>query len=216
MPHAESDLDAARRDAIHALCVAQAQDRISVDLFEQRLLLLREAPTPAAMWQILGDLDASGDFALQRLDTPLPAPMETTAVAPLERMRLSAVFSGTKRSGQWTVPLSIEARIIFGDLTLDLRDAWFDADTLDIEVDAFCGKLRLILPPGTQVENEIEETMSGSRHRRSRGVTEPNGLLIRLSGQMFMSGLRITERLPTSEDDGLLGGVRRAVKRLKA
>jgi hypothetical protein len=33
---------------------------------------------------------------------------------------------------------------------------------------------------------------------------------------MFMSGLRITERLPTNEDDGLLGGVRRAVKRLKA
>ncbi|HEU4761062.1 MAG TPA: hypothetical protein VFS74_01995 [Gemmatimonadales bacterium] len=216
MPHPDTHLDTARRAAVHALCVAQAQDRISVDLFEQRLLLLREAPTPAAIRQILGDLDASGDFALQRLDTPLLARMETTAVAPLERMRLSAVFSGTRRSGQWTVPLLIEARIIFGDLTLDLRDAWFDADTLDIDVDAFCGKLRLILPPGTQVENEIEETMSGSKHKRSRGIAEPNGLLIRLSGQMFMSGLRITERPPTSEEAGFLAGVRDVVKRLRA
>jgi hypothetical protein len=213
MPHSDTDLDAARRDAIHALCVAQAQDRISVELFEQRLLLLREAPTPAAIRQILGDLDASGDYALQRLDTPLPAPIETAAVAPLERMRLSAVFSGTKRSGQWTVPLLIEAKIIFGDMTLDFRDAWFEVDTLDIDVEAWCGKLRLIVPPGTQVENEIEETLSGSKHRRGREATEPNGLLVRLSGQMFMGKVEILERPPTSEATGLLAGIRRRLGR---
>ena len=209
MPHPDPDLDAARRDAIHALCVAQAQDRISVELFEQRLLLLREAPTAAAMKQILGDLDASGDYALQRLDAPLSGPLETTAVAPLERMRLSAVFSGTRRSGPWTVPLRIEAKIIFGDMTLDFRDAWFEVDTLDIEVDAFCGKLRLIVPPGTQIENEIEETLSGSNHKRGREIAEPNGLLVRLSGQMFMGKVLISERPPTSEAKGLVAGIRR-------
>ncbi|HET9602767.1 MAG TPA: hypothetical protein VFO96_00650 [Gemmatimonadales bacterium] len=213
MPHPDTDLDAARRDAIHALCVAQAHERISVELFEQRLLLLREAPTPAAMRQILGDLDASGDYALQRLDTPLPAPMQTAAVAPLELMRLSAVFSGTRRSGQWTVPLLIEAKILFGDLKLDLRDAWFEADTLEIDVDSICGKLHLIIPPGTQIENEIEETLSGSRHRRARDVTEPNGLLVRLTGQGFMSKVVIIERPPTSEARGLLAGLRRRLGR---
>jgi hypothetical protein len=212
MPHPDPDLDGARHDAIHALCVAQAQDRISVELFEQRLLLLREAPTAAAMKQILGDLDASGDYALQRLDTPPRAPLETAAAAPLERMRLSAVFSGTKRSGPWTVPLLIEAKIIFGDMTLDFRDAWFEVDTLDIDVDAFCGKLRLIVPPGTQVENEIEETLSGSKHRRGREVIEPNGLLVRLSGQMFMGKVEIIERPPTSEATGLLAGIRRRLR----
>ncbi|HET7601555.1 MAG TPA: hypothetical protein VFK36_00970, partial [Gemmatimonadales bacterium] len=209
MPHPDPDLDGARRDAIHVLCVAQAQDRISVELFEQRLLLLREAPTPAAIRQIVGDLDGSGDYGLQRLETPLPAAMETSAVAPLERMRLSAVFSGTKRSGQWTVPLLIEARIIFGDMTLDFRDAWFEVDTLDIDVEAWCGKLRLVVPPGTQVENEVEETFSGSKHRRGREATEPNGLLVRLSGQMFMGKVEIIERPPTSEATGLLAGIRR-------
>lgn len=216
MPHADLDLNAARQNAIHALCVAQAQERISVDLFEQRLLLLREAPTPAAMRQILGDLDQSDGYALRPVDTPLPAGRESVTVAPLERMRLSAVFSGTRRSGQWTVPLLIEAKILFGDLTLDLRDAWFEADTMEIDLDSICGKLHLIVPPGTQIENEIEETLSGSKHKRGRTATEPNGLLVRLSGQMFMSGVRVTERPPTSEDDGLFGGVRRAVRRLKA
>jgi hypothetical protein len=209
MPDPNPDLDAARRDAIHALCVAQAHERISVELFEQRLLLLREAPTAAAMKQILGDLDTSGDYALQRLDTPLPAPTAPAAVAPLERMRLTAVFSGTRRSGQWTVPLLIEAKLIFGDMTLDFRDAWFEVDTLDIDVDAWCGKLRLIVPPGTQIENEIEETLSGSKHKRGRDVTEPNGLLLRLSGQMFMGSVEIIERPPTSEAKGLVAGIRR-------
>ena len=209
MPHPETDLSAARHDAIHALCVAQAQDRISVELFEQRLLLLREAPTPAAMRQILGDLDTSGDYALQRLDTPLPALMEAAAAAPLEHMRLSAVFSGAKRSGQWTVPLFIEARILFGDLRLDLRDAWFDADTLEIEVDSICGKLHLIVPPGTQIENEVEETLSGSSHKRARDVTEHNGLLVRLTGQGFMSKIVIIERPPTSEARGLVAALKR-------
>ena len=213
MPHPDPSLDAARRDAIHALCVAQAQDRISVELFEQRLLLLREAPTAAAMKQILGDLDLSGDYALQRLDTTLPAPPPTAAVAPLERMRLSAVFSGTRRSGQWTVPLLIEAKLIFGDMTLDFRDAWFEVDTLDIDVDGWCGKLRLIIPPGTQIENEIEETLSGSKHRRGREVTEPNGRLVRLSGQMFMGKVEILERPPSSEATGLMAGIRRRLGR---
>lgn len=204
------ELELARRDAIHALCVAQAQERLSVELFEQRLALLREAPTSGAVRQIVGDLEITGDYALAVRDTPLPA-----AAPPLERLRISAVFSGAKRSGRWTVPLRIEAKIMFGSVRLDLRDAWFEFDTLEIEMESFCGSLELTVPPGTQVENEVSETMSGSDHKRGRGVAaaEWNGLLVRLTGSMFMSGLKIIERPPTAEGGGWLGGI---VKRLRA
>ncbi len=138
------DLEHTRREAVHALCVAQAREQLSVELFEQRLALVREAPTTAAVWQILGDIgDPGGDDRLQRLDTPLPVD-PPAAVAPLERLRVSAIFSGAKRSGRWTVPLVIEARIRFGNVKLDLRDAWFDSDTVEIEVDAICGALDLV------------------------------------------------------------------------
>jgi hypothetical protein len=207
-------LDVARRDAIHLLCMAQADGRISVDLFHQRYLLLQEAPSAAAARQLVGDLEPSGTFA------PAPvtgedalAPLSPAPVAPLEQLRLSAVFSSVKRSGQWTVPLLIETKCLFGSLRLDFRDAWFDADTLDIHVDAICGSLELIVPPGTQVENAVEETMSGSKHKRSRGApVELNGLLVRLSGWMFMSGLKIIERPPTGQETGLLGAVRRRLR----
>ena len=211
MPH--NDLDAARHDAIHALCVAQAEDRLSVEQFEQRLLLLREAPTSAAVRQIVGDLETTGDYGLVARDAPLPA-----GVAPLEQLRISAVFSGAKRSGRWTVPLFIETQIMFGSVKLDLRDAWFESDTLEIDVDAWCGSLQLIVPPGTQVEIEVSETMSGSEHKRGRNAAsaEWNGLLVRITGSMFMSGLKIIERPPSSEQGGFLGGVREVVKRLRA
>ncbi len=207
------DLKQARREAVHALCVAQAREQLSVELFEQRLALVREAPTTAAVWQILGDIgDPGGDDRLQRLDTPLPVD-QPAAVAPLERLRVSAIFSGAKRSGRWTVPLVIEARIRFGNVKLDLRDAWFDSDTVEIEVDAICGALDLIVPPGTQVENEISETLSGSDHKRGRAsAAEWNGLLVRLSGSMFMSGLKISERPPTSGQGGWLAGIMRRLE----
>lgn len=206
------ELEQAQRDAIHALCVAQAQQLLSVELFEQRLLLLREAPTPAAVRQIVGDLEPHGEYLVAQDDTPLPA-----AVAPLERLRVSAVFSGAKRSGRWTVPLAIDARIVFGSLRLDLRDAWFESDTLEIELDALCGSLELLVPPGTQVENELSEVLSGSKHKRGRaGDAGWNGLLVRLTGQLVMSGVKIIERPPTSEEIGFLDGVRDVVKRLKA
>ena len=205
-----NDLDAARRDAIHALCVAQAEDRLSVELFEQRLLLLREAPSAAAVRQIVGDLETTGDYGLAVHSAPIPA-----AAAPLERLRVSAVFSGAKRSGRWTVPLLIEAKIMFGSVRLDLRDAWFESDTLEIEMESFCGSLELIVPPGTQVEIEVSETMSGSDHKRVRGAAAAdwNGLLVRLTGSMFMSGLKVIERPPTAEGGGWLGGI---VRRLRA
>jgi hypothetical protein len=107
---------------------------------------------------------------------------------------------------------------MFGSVKLDLRDAWFESDTLEIDVDAWCGSLQLIVPPGTQVEIEVSETMSGSEHKRGRNAAsaEWNGLLVRITGSMFMSGLKIIERPPSSEQGGFLGGVREVVKRLRA
>ena len=55
------ELEERRREAIHQLCVAQAQGTLSVDLFEQRLALVREAPTPAAISQLVADLEVGTD-----------------------------------------------------------------------------------------------------------------------------------------------------------
>ena len=98
-------------------------------------------------------------------------------------------------------------------MTIDLRDAVFGADVMDIEINVSLGSFTLIVPAGTQVENEVEETLSSSTHstRSARGAS-PNGLLIRVTGTAFMGSVEVKEKFPSSQSKGpslferLLGG----------
>ncbi|MEZ4455930.1 MAG: hypothetical protein R2882_05140 [Gemmatimonadales bacterium] len=103
------------------------------------------------------------------------------------------MFGSTKRAGSWTVPL--EVRGLFSETTIDLRDAVFGADVVDLEVDVKLSSFTLIVPLGTQVENEVEETLSSSTHstRGARG-TSPNGLLVRLRGHALLASIEIKEK----------------------
>jgi hypothetical protein len=205
-------LDDARREAIRMLCLAQAEDRLSVEAFESRLEQVKHAPNEATLAAILADLEPSGAFPSPVFTGRYPlAKTDHTAVAapvsPAEYLRLSSVFASTKRAGSWTVPFHLEGKVLMGDLTLDLRDAVFGADVVDIEVDVVFGSFTLIVPAGTQVENEIHETLSSSTHstRSARGAS-PNGLLIRLTGRALLASVDVKEKLPTKAGrrDGFL------------
>jgi hypothetical protein len=197
-----SDLDAARKDAIRILCQAQAQDRLSVDAFESRFEQIRQAPNRPTLEAIIADLEPTGPYPVAQIPTARHVvPLDRSDVAPVspaEFLRIGSVFASTKRAGSWTVPLEIHARVLFGELTLDLRDAIFAADAVDIEVDVVLGSFTLIVPAGTQVENEVEETMSSSSHstRSARGI-RLNGLLVRLRGRALFGSVEVKEKLPT-------------------
>ena len=212
-----SDLDSARREAIRILCQAQARDHLTVEAFESRLDQVRQAPNEATLAAIMADLD---DLTFPPATTGghYPVAADHTGVAPVspaEYLRLSSVFGSTTRAGSWTVPLNLEARILFGEMTIDLRDAVFGADVMDIQIDLKVGSFTLIVPAGTQVENQVEDTLSSSSHstRSARGAS-PNGLLIRLSGTAFMGSVDVKEKFPSSHPnepsllDRLLGGGR--------
>ncbi|MDX2059380.1 MAG: hypothetical protein SFV24_16335 [Gemmatimonadales bacterium] len=199
-----ADIDSARREAIRILCLAQASDQLSVDAFETRLEQVRHAPNAATLAAILADLDQAA----------LPVPLTTTSsleaigprtdemapVSPAEFLRLASVFGSTARAGSWTVPLAIEARVLLGEMTIDLRDAVFGSDVVDIEIDVALGSFTLIVPAGTQVENEVTETLSSSTHsvRSARGA-RPNGLLVRLQGKALLASVEVKERFPSGQ-----------------
>ncbi|MBX3145389.1 MAG: hypothetical protein KF785_01355 [Gemmatimonadales bacterium] len=210
-----NDLDQARREAIRLLCRAQADDRLSVEGFETRLDGIKRAPNQASIAAIIADLtddSPTGTLAPATRAYGLPTVADHTAVrpvAPAEFSRISSVFGSTKRGGSWTVPLLIEARVLLGEMTLDLRDAVFGADVVDIAIDVDLGSFTLIVPAGTQVENEVRETLSSSSHStRSVGGVRPNGLLVRLAGQATLASVEIKEKLPSgarNRKPGLLG-----------
>lgn len=196
------ELEPLRHDAIRALAGAVATDRLPIGEFESRLTLVRQAPNRATLDAIVADLLPSGSYMAPAGLMPVVA--DHAAVAPVEPaplLRISSVLGSTKRAGSWTVPLALELHVVLGELVVDLKDAVFEADVLDIEIDVLLGNLVLIVPAGAQVENECEERMSSSTYstRSARGASRPIGLLIRIAGKVRLGTLVIKERRPTAD-----------------
>lgn len=206
------ELEAERHQAIRALSAAVTAERLPVEQFESRLALVRQAPNRATLDAIIADLTPTDEY-----DPPVQIhhhPDYAAAadpVAPAEVLRVSAILSSSKRAGSWTVPYRLEAKVLLGDLTIDLRDAVFFADTLEIELDVLLGNLVLIVPAGTQVENECEERWSSTTHstRSTRG-SQPIGLLVRIGGRVRWSSVEIKEKRRAGDQPAgwrkLLGG----------
>ena len=196
------ELDPERRDAIRILSGAVASDRLSVEQFEARLALVRQAPNRATLDAIVADVIPSGGYSLPTGLVPVvPDHTSVAPVEPAELLRIRTILSSSKRAGSWTVPFRLEAKVVLGELTIDLRDAVFCSDVLDIDLDILLGSFTLIVPAGAQVENECEERWSSTTHstRSSRGIG-PLGLLIRLTGQVRWSNVEIKEKRRSGEE----------------
>ena len=207
------ELETQRHEAIRILSAALTADRLPIGQFESRLALVRQAPNRATLDAIVADLAPSGEYAPPMdispaaVDHPFAAPIEPAPV-----LRISTVLSSSRRAGSWTVPLRLEIKVILGELTIDLRDAVFCSDVLEVDLDVLLGSLTLIVPAGAQVENECEERWSSTTHstRSARGVG-PIGLLIRLAGRVRWSSVEIKEKRRSGEEPPsawkrLLGG----------
>jgi hypothetical protein len=196
------DLEPLRLEAIRMLSTAVATDRMPVEQFESRVALVRQAPNRATLDAIVAEVLPSGGFTLPAGLAPVPADHTHVApVEPAEELRLATIFGSTKRAGSWTVPLRLDLKVVFGELTLDMRDAVFGSDVLDIDVHCWFGNLVLIVPAGAQVENECEERFSASTHstRSARGAN-PIGLLIRINGRVRFGNIEIKEKRRSGDE----------------
>jgi hypothetical protein len=186
------DLALARADASDLLYSAAEEQRISHEVLELRLALIGEAPSPAAVAAIVADLAPTGGYDAVPIET-----QTAWANAP-EYLRLSAVFGSTKREGRWTAPLSLDIESICGEVHVDLRDASFGADVLEIHADVWFGEVVITVPSGTEVRNECSTILGGSKHvRPKRGPAPPNGLLVIVTGKVVCGDLKTREKLPS-------------------
>lgn len=194
-----SNLASRREEAIQALCLARAEGRIPDAVFQDRLELVREASTAGALDALVADLLPTGSHDLVVTDE------HAVVVVPAERLRVACYFAQSSRAGQWTVPQSLSLRILFGEMLIDLREAAILSDVLDVDLDCFAGTLRLIVPPGTQIENESEEFLATSTHKRMKvdpavESFPPPALLVRITGKVVLGELTIRERPPAARE----------------
>ena len=181
----------ARRAAIEALCAAQARGVLSPDAFLERFEQVRAAEDPETMAAIVADLEpelGAANFPAHREPHPLPEQGE----------RIATVLSSAARRGEHLLPERLALLVVLGSYKLDLREATWSSDVVDIEVQVVLGQIEIIVPPGTHVEDRMGRMMSSIDHkRRPRKEQYGRGLTVRLAGDVVLGQVEIREDVPT-------------------
>jgi hypothetical protein len=160
------------RDAIiDRLSTDYAHGAFEVEELERRLALVHAAQTPAELAAL--------------------APEPTTALVPSQRLRV--VMGSIERTGPWAVPQHLSARVLWGNLLVDLRTARL-APATTIEVDVTMGNVEVLVPPGVDVEVDASSFMGNVEDRTQRSYAGTS--VVRIVGRVKLGNLEVSTRRP--------------------
>ncbi len=185
-------LDFEKEQAVQALCAHYAQDHLSTGELETRFERVYKSTSRSQLDTVLAGLPA-----LKRADVataPLYRVATGTGALPSHRKRYLAVFSGVKKEGAWEPAPEIEAKVIFGELVLDLRDATIPLDGMQIDLDVIFGEARVLLPPGVGAEVDASAIMGSVEDKAQRAL--PGAPVIRVRGGVLFGTIRVETKLP--------------------
>ncbi len=159
-----------RERVIEQLQAGFAGDRYEVEELERRLVLANTAESGAALDALVTDLDR-------------------TSTALVETKHVRVVLGSIERHGPWDLPQRMSARVVLGNLELDLRDARIAPGTNVIEVNVTLGNVEIVVPPGVSVEVGASTTLGNIEDR-----SEPVGptRTIRIVGRVKLGNLEIS------------------------
>ena len=162
----------------------------------ERLERVRAAEDPEALAAIVADVEpevGTANLPVHRDPYPLPERGE----------RIATVLSSAARRGEHLLPDRLALLVVLGTYKLDLREATWPSDLLDIEVQVVLGQIEIIVPPGTQVEDRMGRMMSSVDHkRRPRKEQYGRGLTVRLAGDVVLGQVEIREDVPSHMKPG--------------
>lgn len=185
-------LDFEKEQAVQALCAHYAQDHLSTGELEMRFERVYKSTSRSQLDTVLDGLPT-----LQRAQVA-PAPLYRVAPAsgalPANLKRYLAVFSGIKMEGAWDPAPIIEAKVIFGNLLLDLRDATIPQCGIEITFDVMFGEARVLLPPGVGAEVDATAMMGEVEDKAQRAL--PGAPMIRVRGGALFGTIRVETKLP--------------------
>jgi hypothetical protein len=170
MQHMVSDEQ--RERVIEQLQAGFAGDLYEVDELERRLTLVHTAESATALAALVEDLGE---------------PVATTALVETRRVRV--VLGSVERRGPWELPRRLAARVVCGNLELDLRDARIAPGVSEIEVHVTLGNLEILVPPDVAVEVGATSFLGNVEDR-----SEPDLAVrvIRVIGRVKLGNLEVT------------------------
>jgi hypothetical protein len=163
-----------RERTVDSLTTGYAHGILEDDELERRLALVHSANSSRELDALVTDLAAA------------PAMM---ALVPAQRMRI--VFGSIERTGPWAVPQQLRARVLFGNLELDLREARLAPGVTTIEVDVTMGNVEVIVPPNYQVDVEASSFL-GAVEERTEPLSGAPASIIRVVGRVRLGHLEVS------------------------
>ena len=162
-----------RDRVVESLSTGYANGVIEDDELERRLALVHAANSTRELDALVTDLATS----------------TTTALVPAQRMRI--VFGSIERTGPWAVPPQLRARVVCGNLELDLRDARMAPGLTTIEVDVTMGNVEIVVPPGCRVDVEASSFLGAVEERTEPASVAPVSS-IRVVGRVRLGHLEVS------------------------
>jgi hypothetical protein len=204
-----------REQVISRLSEGYASDLIDVDELERRLDLAHGARSVAELDPLVADLGAPPPRAAS---TALVVAGPTAIDDPgrAETRGLRVIMSSIERRGRWTVPRSLDLRVLWGNAELDFREASLGPGITTIHVRVFMGNFEVVLPPNLAIEVDVS-SFAGSVTERHRVPPDddPGRPQIRIVGTVRFGNLEITTRLPGESARDAYRRERRARKELR-
>jgi len=204
-------LTRAREQKINELSMHFANDDLSLDDLERRIERVYKAASIADLELITADLRMAAPLVDPRASArgdgvPLHEAPSATRLVPATRARLVAFMSSTRRVGRWAVPRDLRFVAVMSDSKLDLTNAALPVGGIvNIEITAVMASVRVIVPPGMRVINEIHSVMADvSSNADEVDSGTDSSPVIRLSGTAFMAEMKVKVRRreePVFEDD---------------
>jgi hypothetical protein len=123
------------------------------------------------------------------------------AAAAATPMRgIVAIFSASRKQGRWVVPRHVRVLSIFGNATVDLREAILQYRETVIEAQAVLAEIQIIVPPDVIVECDGDAllgsfTIDEGRRRGARSQPpSPDAPVVRVIGTAHLASVTVKIR----------------------
>jgi len=200
----------AKEQKINELSEHFANDNLSLEDLERRIERVYKSVSVADLDQVTADLRGMAPLVDQRPKTGkrerlVPSPELVSAQPPvpagyeIPRSRLLAIMSSTRRVGRWAVPRDLSTFAMMSDTKLDLTNAALPVGgVVHLEITAIMAAVKIIVPPGMRVINEMHSFMADVRSSADEFLPDhlasASTPVIRLTGTAFMSEVKVKVR----------------------
>jgi uncharacterized protein DUF1707 len=185
-----------RHQVAEVLRLAAGEGRIDLEELDERLEATYQAKTYGELVPITADLPVRSTDALPAMPPAVQQPGPTSMVPAMTYTTSISFMGECTRRGVWRVPEQHTAFSMMGSVTLDLRQALFEAREVTITAVAIMAGIDIVVNAHTQVIVDGIGIMGDFSQSRDRVPAEiaAGSPVVRVNGFALMAGVTVQRK----------------------